>query len=530
MSRRPTPSETAGAPAAPRKVRCAIYARKSTEKGLDREFSSIDAQREACQAFIASQAGEGWIALVDRYEDGGFTGANMDRPGLKRLMSDVDAGRIDCVVTYKVDRLSRSLLDFARMMEVFDRRSVSFVSVTQHFNTAQPMGRLILNVLLSFAQFEREIIAERTRDKMAASRRKGRWVGGNPILGYDVDIDGRRLVVNEPEAERVREIFRLYAQERSLLDTMRELNRRGWTMKLRTARTGHSVGGRAFDKTRLWGLLTNWTYAGKVRYKGEVFDGEHPAIVPPELWAEVQDILKRHGRGPRGEGKIRHDSLLRGLLVCAHCDTALVNHFTSRGPNRRYHYYVCSSALKNGWGSCPTKGLPAGDVDGFVVEQLREIASDRRLRVDVVRLAREATQSRRTELEADDARIRAELRAARAEVKRLAGRIGKGSSEAASRLVEIQATAQRAESSLEEIRSGLAEIAAQEITDDQVVAALAAFDSTWASLTAVERSRVARLLLERVVYDPASGSLRMTFRPTGIRSLAALGAVPPEES
>jgi site-specific DNA recombinase len=301
-------------------------------------------------------------------------------------------------------------------------------------------------------------------------------------------------------------------------------------MKLRTSRTGHSVGGRAFDKSRLWGLLTNWTYVGKVRYRGEVYDGEHPAIVPPELWAEVQDILKRHGRGPRGEGKIRHESLLRGLLVCAHCETALVNHFTSRGPNRRYHYYVCSSALKNGWGSCPTKALPAGEVDGFVVAQLREIASDRRLRAEVVRFAREATESGRTALEADDVRIRAELRAARAEVKRLAGSIGRGSSEAADRLVEIQANARRAEAALEEIEAALRELAAQEITDAQVVAALAAFEPSWGSLTAAERGRIARLLLERVVFDPASGSLRMTFRPTGIRSLAAQAAAPSEEA
>src|ERR1700730_8179686 len=191
-------------------VRCAAYTRKSTEEGLEQEFNSLDAQREAAEAFVRSQAGLGWPLLPDRYDDGGFTGGNVDRPALKRLMADIQAGKIDCVVVYKVDRLSRSLLDFARLMETFENNKVAFVSVTQQFNRATSMGRLVLNVLLSFAQFEREIIAERTRDKIAATRRKGKWTGGHPILGYDVDVAGYRLVVNEGEAARVREIFDLY--------------------------------------------------------------------------------------------------------------------------------------------------------------------------------------------------------------------------------------------------------------------------------------------------------------------------------
>src|SRR5215472_4702545 len=272
-------------------VRCAIYTRKSTEEGLEQEFNSLDTQREAGEAFIASQRAEGWTCLPDRYDDGGFTGGNMERPALRRLMSDIKAAKIDCVVVYKVDRLSRSLLDFARMMETFDKARVSFVSVTQQFNTATSMGRLILNVLLSFAQFEREIISERTRDKMAATRRKGKWSGGLPILGFDVDPQGYRLILNEDEAVQVRSIFQLYLQHEALLPVVQELERRGWVNKRWTTRAGQECGGQPFTKTSLQRLLTNVLYAGKVRYKEEIHDGEQPAIIDADTFRRVQALL-----------------------------------------------------------------------------------------------------------------------------------------------------------------------------------------------------------------------------------------------
>jgi len=227
-------------------VGCAIYTRKSTEEGLEQSFNTLDAQREAAEAFIASQRHEGWIALPQKYDDGGFTGANMDRPALKRMLADIKSGIVNCVVVYKVDRLTRSLLDFARIMEVFDKHGATFVSVTQQFNTTASLGRLTLNILLSFAQFEREMISERTRDKMRAARRKGKFVGGNLILGYDVASQGGGLVVNETEARRVREIFQLYLDYGSLIPVVQELDRRGWTLKAWTTREGRKVGGTQF--------------------------------------------------------------------------------------------------------------------------------------------------------------------------------------------------------------------------------------------------------------------------------------------
>jgi len=279
-------------------VRCAIYTRKSSEGGLDLEFNSLDAQREAAEAFILSQKAEGWDALPDRYDDGGYSGGSMERPALDRLLQDVDEGKIDCVVVYKVDRLSRSLLDFARIMERFDQQGVSFVSVTQQFNTTHSMGRLTLNILLSFAQFEREIIGERIRDKLAAQARKGKWTGGAPVLGYDVDRTGPspRLVINAKEAARVREIFQMYLEKGSLLPVVKQLHERNWQNKQRMTKKGKQLGGRPFNKSTLHQLLTNPVYTGKIRYKDELYTGEHQPIIDQHVFDQVQKQLKRNGR------------------------------------------------------------------------------------------------------------------------------------------------------------------------------------------------------------------------------------------
>jgi len=279
-----------------RMARCAIYTRKSTEEGLDQEFNSLDAQREAAEAYILSQRGEGLIALPERYDDGGFSGGNLERPALQRLLADIRASAVDCVVVYKVDRLSRSLIDFARIIEVLDKCRVSFVSVTQQFNTTNSLGRLTLNILLSFAQFEREIIGERTRDKMSASRRKGKWTGGHPVLGYDIDPRGGRLILNADEAHRVRAIFKLYLDYNSMLPVVRELDRRGWHTKQWVTKRGGTQGGKPFTKGRLYRLLTNLIYTGNVEFKGQVYDGEHEAILAAETWEKVQQILHRNGR------------------------------------------------------------------------------------------------------------------------------------------------------------------------------------------------------------------------------------------
>src|SRR4029077_5825187 len=303
-------------------MRCAIYTRKSTTEGLDQEFNSLDAQRESAEAYITSQRHQGWVRVAQRYDDGGCTGGNLERPALQRLLADLQAGHIDVVIVNKVDRLSRSLLDFARLMETFEKHQVAFVAVTQQFNSATSMGRLVLNVLLSFAQFERELIAERTRDKMAATRRKGKWAGGPLILGYDLDPAGGHLVVNEAEADRVRAIFELYLERGALLPVVQELNRRGWVNKRRTTRAGRARGGTSFTTHALHRLLTNVAYTGRVRYKDEVHDGEHHAIVDGGAFPRVHDRLRRIRRAATPP-RLPSGPLLAGLLRCCSCDRAM---------------------------------------------------------------------------------------------------------------------------------------------------------------------------------------------------------------
>jgi len=284
-------------------MRCAIYTRKSTEEGLEQEFNSLDAQRESAEAYILSQREAGWIASPERYDDGGYTGANLDRPALRRLLADIDAGRIDCVLVYKVDRLSRSLLDFARLTSEFDKRGVSFVSVTQQFNTTTSMGRLTLNILLSFAQFEREIVVERTRDKMAAARRKGKWVGGIPALGYDVAPGGGKLVINEEEARQVRAIFALYLEHGALLPVLGQIQERQWTKKGWTKKEGRCSLGRPFASQDVLALLTNVTYMGKVRYQGQMYAGEQAAIVDEGVFQQTQVSLRKAEGLPAGKAQ-----------------------------------------------------------------------------------------------------------------------------------------------------------------------------------------------------------------------------------
>jgi site-specific DNA recombinase len=292
-----------------------------------------------------------------------------DRP-YQRLLADIEACKIDCVVVYKVDRLSRSLLDFARLMEVFEKKRVAFVSVTQQFNTATSMGRLVLNVLLSFAQFEREIIAERTRDKIAATRRKGKWSGGMPLLGYDVDPRSLKLVVNESEAEQVRTIFALYLERQGVISVVEELERRGWHNKRWQTRKGYIRGGNLFTKTSLRHLLTNVVYQGKVRYKKEVHPGEHQGIVEPDTWHQVQALLQRQRRPPVAQQ--RSSALLRGLLHCRACGHAMTPTSSQKNGGKRYDYYVCQSSVKRGRQACPARSLPRAAIDPWVVERVHQ--------------------------------------------------------------------------------------------------------------------------------------------------------------
>jgi DNA invertase Pin-like site-specific DNA recombinase len=367
--------------AAPSRIRCAIYTRKSTEEGLDQEFNSLQAQREAAEAYIQSQKHLGWVLVKTDYDDGGFSGGNLERPALQRLLDDIDAYRVDCVVVYKVDRLSRSLLDFARLIDRFDKRSVSFVSVTQQFNTTSSLGRLTLNILLSFAQFEREIISERTRDKMSAARKKGKWVGGCLPLGYDVDPKGGRLVVNPAEAKQVREIYGLFQKLGSIQAVVAELERRRWKSKAWTAKSGRQMGNRTYLDRSLRLLLINAVYAGKVEYRGEMYQGEHPAIVDLRVWEQVNAKL-RANHGKERAQYTHQDALLAGRLFCRTCDKNMaVTYAVKRG--MRYRYYLCATAKVSGWDACATKSISAQVIEDSVVEHLKTVLVEAQTRTEL---------------------------------------------------------------------------------------------------------------------------------------------------
>jgi site-specific DNA recombinase len=506
----------------PATVRCAIYTRKSTEEGLQLEFNSLDAQREAAEAFVRSQANEGWVRLPEHYSDGGYTGANTDRPALQRLLTDIEAGRVDAVVVYKIDRLSRSLLDFARLMEVFDRHRVCVVSVTQQFNSGTSMGRMVLNLLLTFAQFERELIAERTRDKMSASRRKGKYVGGAPVLGYDVDPARKRLVVNENEAAKVRAIFGLYVEHGSLLPVVQELERRRWTTKRWSTRKGAERGGRPFTKTSLHKLLTCVVYTGKVRYKNELYDGEQPALVDAAVWQRVQALLSRNGRSGGREVRNRFGALLRGLLRCASCGCAMAPTHTTRKANKRYRYYVCTNAQKRGWHCCPSKSIPAGEIERYVVEQIRGIGQDPALVRETLDRAVQQVDEERTALQAERRGLERDVRCWDEEIRSALGELGASESAAAlPRLADLQERLRYAEQRAAEIQTRLDALDHERITEGEVAAALGSFDPVWNALSPREQVRVIHLLIERVDYDGGAGTLAITFHPSGLKALAA---------
>ena len=365
----------AAMPAKVKKLRCAVYTRKSTDEGLEKEFNSLDAQREACEAYIASQRSEGWVLVHDRYDDGGVSGGTLERPALQRLLRDIEAGLVDVIVCYKIDRLSRSLMDFAKLVQTFDEHEVTFVSVTQSFNTTTSMGRLTLNILLSFAQYEREIIGERVRDKIAASRARGMWMGGPVPLGYRVE--NRKLVVDEAAAATVRRVFEGFAEIGSATRLLPVLRAEGLVTKT----------GRPFDKGAVYKLLVNRVYLGEAVHKGQSYQGEHAAIVPRDLWDRAHAILAESPRARAAKNRANTPALLRGLLFGPDGRAMSPSHTRRKG--KLYRYYVSQAVLQGGANDAPHCRLPAGEIEGLVMAQVRALLRQPEVVVGTWRAARE---------------------------------------------------------------------------------------------------------------------------------------------
>ncbi|HEU4406816.1 MAG TPA: recombinase family protein [Polyangiaceae bacterium] len=499
------------APAPPER-RCAVYTRKSTAAGLEQDFNSLDAQREACEAYVRARRGDGWRLLPERYDDGGFTGATLDRPAFQRLLEDVDAGKVDLVVVYKVDRLSRSLLDFARVMERLGRAGAAFVSVTQNFSTADAMGRLTLNVLMSFAEFERSMIAERTRDKIAASRRRGKWTGGPVPLGYDVA--GGKLVVNELEAVVVREAFALYREEKSAFLVARALNARGRRTKGRLGEDDVRRPGPRWTKVAVLRVLKNPLYVGLVPYGRERHPGEHEALVDRETFARTQELLKKPAVRRRQAGR-NERYLLAGLVRCGACGGAMAPAST-RKAGRAYRYYRCARRDREGPEACGARALPAAALEAFVRARLRECSLapelfDQALAAFEARLAeasealgreRAAVAKELARLEADEARLAAEL-------ERGGGGDAPAPLVARAGGVREELAACRLRAADVERKVALAAGARGDAT--WAAGVLAEPDAFWGALSPENERRLLGALLDRIVVDLGGGGIEIVF-------------------
>lgn len=490
---------------APRKKRIAVYCRVSSDEGMGQPFTSIEAQRTACEAFIASRVSEGWELIPERFDDPGFTGANLNRPAMQRLLDLVGRGEVDGIVVRALDRLSRSLRDVCTVNELLSANDVFLASVTQSLDTGTPHGRLMLNMIVSFAECEREVTVERTKAKIAATRRQGIWRGGRPILGYDHGPEG--LVADAAEASVVRSVFSLYLELRSLGAVVAELKVQGIANKSWTAKDGRVLGGQAFSKSTLSQMLSNVLYAGLVPHKGATYTGRHQAIIAPDVFQRVQELLATNNRAGTGLGtQQRHaPGLLRGLLACGSCGRPM-QYTTAKGDRGVVYRYVrCVTP------SCPTKAVPAGEVESFVLSKVRGTFTDGALVTRVFDLVRAKANERVLDLEAQRGLLHDELRDAEPLLTHAseAARI-----EAASRHAQATTTLASVEKALAEARASLVDRATVE-------AGLREFDSLFACLSPTERAQLIASVVARVTFDGVKGEIAITKRSTGNASTAS---------
>jgi site-specific DNA recombinase len=500
----------------PKPVRCAVYTRKSTDEGLNSDFNSLDAQRDAAEAYIRSQRSDAWILVPTQYSDGGYTGANIERPGVRKLLADIEAGEIDCVVVYKVDRLSRSLIDFAKMMGLFEKHGVCFVSVTQQFNTNTPLGRLTLNILLSFAQFEREIISDRTRDKQVAARRRGKWTGGHILLGYDLEPGGGKLVVNPEEAERVREMFRLYTEGTSVQEIVQRFDKLGWRNIQWTTQEGSPYGGSPLRRCHIYKLLGNVSYTGQVKAGEDIVPGEHEAIIDQRTFDLAQDRLKENTCKAGNSHRVKHDSLLRGMLYCSCCGSGMYSTYSANG-QKRYRYYVCYRAQQKLEGYCTSRSVSAPVVEAAVVESIRRVGVHPEVLAEAARAARERLADALAEL-------REELNTVNGRVKNLKSQLARLRRADPTRLAEIREQAAVGESRAEELRKEIVRREKHRIDEKDLRQTMDSFEDVWKAMSMVEQRILLCQLVEKLGYDGRTGKVTVSFKSAGVKELVQKGA------
>jgi len=482
--------------------RCAVYTRVSIEAS-EHEFNSLDAQRESAENYIKSQKENGWVILPEHYDDDGYSGGNTERPALKRLLSDVEAGKIDIILLYKMDRLSRSLLDFMKLNEMLEQHNVSFVSVTQDINTSTSSGRMMLNILMTFGQYEREIIADRIRDRVAGAKRRGKYCGGPPVLGYNANHKTKKLEVNHSEALVVREVFEQYSKLGSALEVIRIMDKKGYHTKEWISKRGRRHTGKRFIPDTIYRILNNVLYIGQVRHGDKCYKGEHKAIIDKKLWDKVQFILRQNAPVAPGVRKTAIVSPFKGLLVCGHCGGSFGITYTSKD-DRRYMYYICMKDEDRTDRQCPLRRISAGEVDRLILRQMERIfKTPSMLTKNFNHLAamenerREALLNRKTELETEQGNIRAKLKA------------GGDVAEMRRQFTEVTQTLDEVESELKEL--------GKNVSRSELANACGSMETIWEELFPAERYKLAHQLIDKITLY--TDRIVMDIKHHGLKSL-----------
>jgi len=501
-----------------RKVLCAIYTRKSTDENLNSGFTSLDAQRESAEAYIKSQQSEGWELYPERYDDPGYSGGNMERPALQRLLRDARNDKFNMVIVYKVDRLTRSLKDFSRMIEILDSAGASFVAVTQQFNTSTSMGRLTLNVLLSFAQFERELCSERTRDKMAASAKKGKWLGGFPMLGYDIDFENKKLILNKKETPIVEFMFKTYLETKSSLKAAHTMNDKCYRTKEWVTKAGIKRGGAKFNKSSIRNYLKNPIYLGIIRHKGNLYKGQHLAIIKERTFKMVEALLMKNDIQHKSDNKDKYEFLLRGLIRCACCGSVMTSSF-SYAHGRKYFYYRCTKVTHLDRTACRIRVAPAREIERLVIDRLKVLANDRGLLDKIIQKAKIETSDSLPSLRHEFNVQSGEIRRIEGEASNLLNALSSEGQDlkknrfVLNRLHELEEKRCIVEGRLREIKISIEKVENQAINAEVVQQNFARFSEVFGELTAAEKRELLQLLIKEILYDRDHSKIRIVFRP-----------------
>jgi len=497
--------------------RCAVYTRKSTDENLNSDFTSLDAQRESCESFIKSRKAEGWQLYPERFDDPAYSGGNTNRPALQHLLAAIREGKIQIVVAYKYDRMSRNIKDFVKILDLFDKHGVAFVSVTQQFDTSTSIGRIFQTMLMGFAQFERELVSERTRDKRIAMIQKGKWAGGMPVIGYDIDSASRKLVVNKSEVRQAEDQFLFYLKEKSIGKTAKRLNERGYRLKQWINKAGLEKGGSRYNKSNLAQILRNPFYIGQLRYKDKFFPGEHKAIVDETLFNRVQKLLSQNNGTHHSANQDKHDFLLKGLVHCKVCASFMTPNFAySRG--RKYFYYKCTKVNKNDKDACSVKSAPAKELENLIVKRLSFLGHNKKVVDDIVKDAQESSVKAFGPLREDRKRVQEEIRKIDEEAKKLVNALGAHKNGSRNhfitdRLDELQEAKQKAEERLAEIELSIQSLEGRMIDANVIRHNLQRFDAVFEKLTPNEKKDLLRLLIKEIIYNQDPSKIKMTLRP-----------------